>query len=66
MMCRMRSEKISAPPPGIESSPASFSFMRTSRGVILPIFEKKEISTIVKALRWTCGKRSFNPEIRSR
>ena len=53
MMRRTRSEKISAPPPGMESMPASFKRCRTSRADSFCRWAKYEISTIVNAFRCT-------------
>src|SRR6516165_1265207 len=49
---------------GIQSRPLQPS--STSRGVLFPMRAKKAISTMVNALRCTCGKCSLRPLIRSR
>ena len=55
MMRRTRSEKISAPPPGMESTPAAFNRSSVSRIDILARFARYATSTIVNAFRCTCG-----------
>ncbi len=55
MMCRTRSAKISAPPPGSESTPAAFSRTSVSSTVILYSFAKNAISTMVNAFTCTLG-----------
>ncbi len=60
MMRRTRSLKISAPPPGRESMPASRSRSSTSRDRrFCRAGRSTPTSTMVKAFRWTCGKRCF-------
>src|ERR1039457_3595994 len=61
MMRRTRSLKISAPPPGIESMPASRSRSSVSRIEMPPRRARYAISTIVKAFRCTWGKRCLRP-----
>src|ERR1039457_528219 len=61
MMRRTRSQKISAPPPGSESMPASRSRTSTSRTDIFARCARYATSTMVKAFRCTCGNRSFSP-----
>ena len=61
-MRRTRSEKISAPPPGMESMPAVFQpFQRFANRNLWRAARGTPISTIVNAFRCTCGKRSFRP-----
>ena len=66
MMERTRAAKISAPPPGMESTPASRSLMSVSSMVSFARRARKAISTMVKALMCTLGNRSLRPRIRSR
>ena len=65
MMCRTRSAKISAPPPGIESTPASRMRCSVSRIDIFPRLARKATSTIVNAFTWTEGKRFLSPRTKS-
>ena len=58
---RTRGAKISAPPPGSESSPASRSRRSTSAIGSPKCLWKKKISTAVNALRWIDGLMRFRP-----
>jgi hypothetical protein len=51
---------VSAPPPGIVSSPASRRAISTSRQLIFSIRATCAISTAVSALMCTCGKFDFS------
>ena len=48
--------KISAPPPGIESSPASLSSTSTCSTLLRYSRWKKKTSTAVNAFTWTSGR----------
>ncbi len=55
MICRTRSERISAPPPGSESRPASLRISSTSRMDFPVILAKFTTSTGVNALQSASG-----------
>jgi len=57
MRARISSSKISAPPPGIESSPAAINRAIVSRTLRPETSAMQPISGAEKQCRWTCGKR---------
>ena len=58
---RTRSAKISAPPPGSESSPAAISSRSTCSSVMPYRSAKNAISTAVKHFRWMSGRIRLKP-----
>ncbi len=65
ILSRVSLAKISAPPPGSESRPASFSSFSTWATDMRYRRWKKKISTAVKALMWMSGRTCLMPFIMS-
>ncbi len=64
-LSRVSLAKISAPPPGIESRPASRSSARTFSTLMRYRRWKKNTSTAVKAFTWMSGRAFLIPRIMS-